>query len=105
MAGADRKSTLIGRSSKLVDVVLDVAPIKSISRKHAEVVVRTDGGGQSTFVLRDLVSATNLPCFLFVMWPKASSVCFSRCFPSSVEQVCQDSLNDLKKSGVLMDSI
>ncbi|CAM9600198.1 unnamed protein product, partial [Laminaria digitata] len=55
-----RKSTLIGRSSKLVDVVLDVAPIKSISRKHAEVVVRTDGGGQSTFVLRDLHSTNGV---------------------------------------------
>lgn len=58
---AGSRSTTIGRSSKQVNVVLDVAPIKSISRRHAEVVVSTDGGGYTTFVLRDLVSATNLP--------------------------------------------
>lgn len=59
------RSTTIGRSSKLVHVVLDVTPNKSISRKHAEVVLRTDGGGHTTFILRDLVIASNLPCIAF----------------------------------------
>lgn len=63
MTDANCRSTTIGRSSKLVHVVLDVTPNKSISRKHAEVVLRTDGEGHTTFVLRDLVSATTLPCF------------------------------------------
>lgn len=65
-AHANSRSTTIGRSSKQVNVVLDVAPIKSISRRHAQVVVGTDGGGHTTFVLRDLVSAANLPCCTYL---------------------------------------
>lgn len=50
----------IGRSTKMVDIVLDLTPTNTISRRHAE-ITRTQGGeGGKCFVIKDLVRTRTL---------------------------------------------
>lgn len=45
----------IGRSTKMVDIVLDLTPTNTISRRHAE-ITRTQGGeGGKCYIIKDLV--------------------------------------------------
>lgn len=56
LALAGRSETItIGRSTRLVTVVLDLTPTNTISRRHAEIVYTKSHEGRDVFAIKDLV--------------------------------------------------
>lgn len=51
------EAVTVGRSRRLVSVVLDLTPTNTISRRHAEIAYRKSHQGKDTFAVKDLVGA------------------------------------------------